>query len=41
MTIVAIMHSHLVDVGFVLWSSGQTSQIQLLLEQSQKEDSNF
>jgi hypothetical protein len=35
MAIVAIVHLHVVDVGFVLQSSGRTSQIQLLLEQSQ------
>ncbi len=40
MAIVAIVHLHVVDVGFVLRSSGRTSQIQLLLEQSQQiEDS--
>jgi hypothetical protein len=40
MAIVAIVHLRVVDVGFVLRSSGRTSQIQLLLEQSQQiEDS--
>jgi hypothetical protein len=35
MAIVAIVHLHVVDVDFVLRSSGRTSQIQILSEQSQ------
>jgi hypothetical protein len=35
MAIVAIVHLRVVDVGFVLRSSGRTSQIQLKMEQSQ------
>ena len=40
MAIVAIVHLHVVDVPFVLQSSGRTSQIQLLLEQKQKQCQN-
>jgi hypothetical protein len=40
MASVAIVHLQGVDVAFVLRSSGQTSQIQLLLEQSQNQGLN-
>ena len=35
MAIVAIVHLHVVVVGFVLQSSSRTSQIRLLLKQKQ------